>query len=540
MKIVKITLDNINLVKEFTKNELSEHFRYFRNRKIEESIKNHIYTIVGKIGEGVEETIISYGHIDYDINSNKYWLGICILEKYQNKGYGKIIMTELLKYALNQNIKKINLSVDNNNIIAIKLYEKFNFQIESKTDTITYMYNIISEKINETIITLPVSYGEAFDKLSILEIKLEKIKDNNKKIEVELEYDLIKNKLLSLMNTTIRYYYKILKDINLNIWIKQDTFREINIDSEKNILCNEIILDNDRRFRVKNKINNYLNSNLKEQKGYQDKKCFLLTHMGLGDMFTCNGMIRYLSTIYDTVTVVIKKQYLQNITEMFSDDKTINFYEVETDKDISIIYGADPRKLINIAQDKYVILCGTHKTLLKEELENIPFCFYKHANTPYNVFWDYFFIPNVKDSTILHDTLQNNNICEYIVIHNITSNGLCFTNEQIINKFNINKDETLIINFCESIYEKNHKFYDISQLFVFKPLIHYKKIIENANLIILTDSSILSMSLNLDIKTTEKYYISRNNVSYDYIYNTKYRLNNNDIKINNKFKQIIL
>jgi hypothetical protein len=391
-------------------------------------------------------------------------------------------------------------------------------------------------------IELYVSYGEAFDKLSILEIKLDKIKDENKIKEVRNEYDLIKNKLVHLMNDTIKYYYNILKEINYDIWISMDKIRIINKKENINDWineCNKTIIDNDRRFRVKHKINNYLNSNLKEQKGYQDKKCFLLTHMGLGDMFTCNGMIRYLSTIYDTITVVIKKQYAKNICEMFSDDKTIKFYEVETDKDISITYGANPQTLINISQDNQIILCGTHKTMAKEELKDIPFCFYKHANVPNNSFWDYFYIPNVKDSTILYDKLKENDIYEYIVIHNITSDGVCFTNEQIIKKFNINKDGTLIINFCESVYEKNHKFYDISQLFVFKPLIHYKKIIENAKLIILSDSSILSMSLNLDIKTAEKYYISRNNTNYDYIYDTKYQLKNNNKK-NNMFKQIIL
>ena len=71
------------------------------------------------------------------------------------------------------------------------------------------------------------------------------------------------------------------------------------------------------------KILNYLNSNLKEQKGYVDKKCFILLHTGLGDNFTCNGLVRYLSTLYDKVVFPVTKNNIKNVRDMFSDDKVI-------------------------------------------------------------------------------------------------------------------------------------------------------------------------------------------------------------------------
>ena len=58
-------------------------------------------------------------------------------------------------------------------------------------------------------INLPVSIGEALDKLTILDIKLEKIKDN-KKIDVQKEYDILYNKL-KIYIEKFDFYYIILK-----------------------------------------------------------------------------------------------------------------------------------------------------------------------------------------------------------------------------------------------------------------------------------------------------------------------------------------
>ena len=49
----------------------------------------------------------------------------------------------------------------------------------------------------------------------------------------------------------------------------------------------------------------------------------------------------------------------------------------------------------------------------------------------------------------------------------------------------------------------------------YKPVLHYKKIIENADLIILSDSSFFCMALNLDIKTDKCYYVVRGDPNYD-------------------------
>ena len=187
---------------------------------------------------------------------------------------------------------------------------------------------------------LPVSFGEALDKLSILEIKLDKIHDDRKK-DVQVEYDILLDKLKDNFTDDSKYHYKILKDVNLLIWEMQDVFRDSKDDKEKNELCIKIIDDNDRRFRIKSKLNVLFNSHLREQKGYKKKKAFVLSHLGLGDCLTFSGAVRFLSTHYDEVKVVCKEKYHQNLKLIYHDDPSITFHVVKDDNEISPRFGCD-------------------------------------------------------------------------------------------------------------------------------------------------------------------------------------------------------
>ena len=74
------------------------------------------------------------------------------------------------------------------------------------------------------IINLPVSLGEAIDKLTILEIKLENIKDC-RKLEVKNEYDILYNQLYNIIEK-YKSYYNLMKEINLDIWYLMDKLRD--------------------------------------------------------------------------------------------------------------------------------------------------------------------------------------------------------------------------------------------------------------------------------------------------------------------------
>tara|TARA_B100001105_G_C22081315_1_gene310974 strand:+ start:135 stop:536 length:402 start_codon:yes stop_codon:yes gene_type:complete len=121
-----------------------------------------------------------------------------------------------------------------------------------------------------------ISAGELLDKISILEIKIDKIKDKDHQIEINKEYKILKEtKDLNIETTAkIESLFSELKKINLNLWYIEDKIRicEKNKDFGKNFidLARNVYLSNDKRAKIKSEINKLLDSNIKEIKQYAD------------------------------------------------------------------------------------------------------------------------------------------------------------------------------------------------------------------------------------------------------------------------------
>ena len=121
-----------------------------------------------------------------------------------------------------------------------------------------------------------ISAGELLDKISILEIKLDKIKDRESRIEISKEYESLgKTKDLHIQITTeINNLCNQLKEINLKLWTIEDKKRicEKNHDFGKTFieLARNVYLNNDKRAKIKSDINRLLGSNIKEIKKYAD------------------------------------------------------------------------------------------------------------------------------------------------------------------------------------------------------------------------------------------------------------------------------
>ena len=119
-----------------------------------------------------------------------------------------------------------------------------------------------------------ISAGELLDKISILEIKLEKIKDKNSLEEIHKEYKVLKNAQNSNIELTdkIRKLFKEIKEVNTNLWDIENKLRfyEKNKDFGKNFteLAREVYLNNDKRSKIKLEINEILGSNIREIKQY--------------------------------------------------------------------------------------------------------------------------------------------------------------------------------------------------------------------------------------------------------------------------------
>jgi hypothetical protein len=123
-------------------------------------------------------------------------------------------------------------------------------------------------------IIVEISVGELFDKISILEIKKEKIKESQKLKFIDIEYKLLNDQLDKnvKIDEKIKKLFEELKDINSKLWVIEDEKRicEKNSDfNEKFIkLSRDVHFLNDDRAKIKLNINNYTGSKIKEIKEY--------------------------------------------------------------------------------------------------------------------------------------------------------------------------------------------------------------------------------------------------------------------------------
>ena len=123
-------------------------------------------------------------------------------------------------------------------------------------------------------ILVEVSVGELLDKISILEIKKEKIKNSEKLKFINDEYNVLKDQLNRNIKSDQKLddLFKSLKEINSRLWIIEDDKRmcEKNSDfGEKFIkLSRDVHFLNDDRAKIKLEINNHTGSKIKEIKEY--------------------------------------------------------------------------------------------------------------------------------------------------------------------------------------------------------------------------------------------------------------------------------
>ena len=119
-----------------------------------------------------------------------------------------------------------------------------------------------------------ISPGELLDKISILEIKLEKIKNKANQEKINKEYKILKEVQNSSIEVTekLKTLFKKIKEVNQNLWDIEDKLRfcEKNKDFGKNFieLARGVYFNNDKRSKIKSEINKISGSNIKEIKQY--------------------------------------------------------------------------------------------------------------------------------------------------------------------------------------------------------------------------------------------------------------------------------
>jgi hypothetical protein len=123
-------------------------------------------------------------------------------------------------------------------------------------------------------ILVEVSVGELLDKISILEIKQEKIKDPEKLKFINTEHSILKDQLDNNVKSDekLNTLFKSLKDINAKLWVIEDDKRlcEKNSDFTENFikLSRDVHFLNDDRAKIKLEMNTHTGSKIKEIKEY--------------------------------------------------------------------------------------------------------------------------------------------------------------------------------------------------------------------------------------------------------------------------------
>jgi len=119
---------------------------------------------------------------------------------------------------------------------------------------------------------IEVSNGEIIDKLTIIDIKLKRISDKQKLINLQREYEVLSN-AAKLIISTDDVLYKELYEINSTLWDIEDTIRELerskDFGSKFVETARSVYFNNDKRAELKMQINLKTGSNLVEEKSYE-------------------------------------------------------------------------------------------------------------------------------------------------------------------------------------------------------------------------------------------------------------------------------
>ncbi len=131
--------------------------------------------------------------------------------------------------------------------------------------------------------SVPISVGELVDKISILKIKQERIKEPTKLTNINLEHDLLRRILEEITNNLVTSQHPQLfglsvklKNINMIIWDIEDDIRDH--ERRKDFgptfveLARGVYHNNDERATIKREINEFVGSTIVEEKSYTDYK----------------------------------------------------------------------------------------------------------------------------------------------------------------------------------------------------------------------------------------------------------------------------
>ena len=339
------------------------------------------------------------------------------------------------------------------------------------------------------MIKLPVSIGEALDKLTILDIKLEKIRDPERRVHCQTEYDLLHTELVPYLDTHA-FHYARLRDVNLQIWDMQDEIR-VRPDPQK---CVDILDKNDMRFRIKDTINRAVRSYVREQKGYPKRRALVIGHLGIGDHIGLIGAVRYIALQHDETVVVCKAHSARTVATFFEDLPSVtllpvpySYIRAPTDTSPGEVVEFDPSDFATVYRSGFY-------TYPRSSFGELPQGFYRDMGLDPEIRHTHFHVPISQEARELFALVADK---PYVFVQQKSSN--CMTN---LATWDIN--ERLTIDPNVNLYEMGHRWHTLAQSFVDRPFLSYVLVLQNAAEVHTVDSSFYCLACYLPLKAEVK------------------------------------
>ncbi len=228
------------------------------------------------------------------------------------------------------------------------------------------------------MLSVNVSVGEAFDKLSILRVKKKRITDVGPAAYIDDELTKLNRTLAAyLSNPLVSYWLGLLDYIHEKMWDAVDVFHSDKIPTGATPWYS-IRDENQARFRVKQKIERITQSTLREQKSHRPQEVHIFGHEKVGDQLTQYGIYRYYSMYYDTVHIYACEQSRDTLRHFLSDD--IESY---------VLHGP----LATAAVGGTVIRLGDHSAVAKKwrtdgSVKRFYEFFWSQARVPWSLRWE--------------------------------------------------------------------------------------------------------------------------------------------------------
>jgi len=143
------------------------------------------------------------------------------------------------------------------------------------------------------------------------------------------------------------------------------------------------------------------------------KTLYIYGHLGMGDMISCNGIVRFYAEQYDRVYVFCKPKYAKNVLWMYRDNLNIHALPME-DNQVQLFMNINPlNEYLIVGHEKL------HEELRRDPKGRFDQVFYKMANVPFEDKWNRFYCERVPmmEQDVYYNKLGLKDDSEFIFVH---------------------------------------------------------------------------------------------------------------------------